>query len=143
MVVRSVLPTAALMVLWSGTALARSPTCSPARASAAEAAADALTSWRQVSEYYQQYRACDEGGMAEASSEGIARLLADHWTTLPALSVEARKIPGLRSFVAAHINSTLDTGDVEKIARSARTSCPGGEARLCGDIQRAAAGALK
>ena len=81
--------------------------------------------------------------MAEASSEGVARLLADHWTTLPALSAEARKVPGLASFAAAHVNSTLDTGDIETIARSARTSCPGGDSRLCGDIRRAAAAALR
>ena len=81
--------------------------------------------------------------MAEAFSEGVARLLADHWTTLPALSVEAKKVPGLGLFVTAHINSTLDTGDIEKIAHSARTSCPSDEIRLCGNIRRTAINAFK
>ena len=81
--------------------------------------------------------------MAEAASEGVARLLVDHWDSIPDLAAETAKAPGLRSFVTSHINATLDTGDIEKIARSAKASCPVGNVRLCNAIGHAAAAALE
>lgn len=135
-------PVAAFLLLSAWSAAAQSAACPAAKANAAETAADHLTSWKAVAAYYRHYRGCDDGGMAEASSEGVARLLADRWATLPDLAAEARKAPGLRVFVTAHINSTLDTADIEKIAHAASSSCPAGEARLCNAIAGAARRAL-
>jgi hypothetical protein len=131
------------LMLCAGHAAAQSAACPSAKAEAAEAAADKLSTWQAVGDYYRHYRRCDEGGMAETSSEAIARLLVDQWTTLPALAAETKHAPGLKSFVAAHINSTLDTSDIQKIAQTSAASCPANVSGLCATIHRAAHEALQ
>ncbi len=124
-------------------AMAAGRACSPTQADAAEAAADHLTDWAAVSAYVQRFGACDDGGTAEASSEAVARLLADRWTTLPELAGRIHRQPALRSFVLAHVNATLDAADIRKIQALARTSCPPSDTGLCRSIQAAAIDALR
>ena len=133
-----------LLVLVSGmnTALAAVSACSQEQADAAEAAADHLTDWAKVSAYVRRFRACDEGGMAEASSEAVARLLVDKWQTLPNLVVEVHQEPVLRNFVLGHVNSTLDTKDLEKIRRMSTNSCPAAEHTFCKALEKATVEAL-
>ena len=124
-------------------AMAAGRACSPTQTDAAEAAADHLTDWARVSAYVQRFQACDDGGTAEASSEAVARLLADRWTTLPELAARIHRQPALRSFVLAHVNSTLDTADLKRILAQARTSCPPSDAGLCRSIEDATLDALR
>ncbi len=124
-------------------AMAAGQACSPAQADAAEATADHLTDWAKVSAYVQRFQACDDGGIAEASSEAVARLLVDRWKTLPELAARIHRQPALRSFVLAHINSTLDTADLRRIQALARTSCSPSEAELCRSIRAATIEALR
>ena len=135
---------ALLLSLWClDGALAAEQACSPRQADAAEAAADHLTDWAKISAYAQRFRTCDDGGTAEASSEAVARLLVDRWTTLPELAARIHRQPALRRFVLAHVNSTLDTADVERIQILARTSCPSSDAGLCQAIAAATVDALR
>jgi len=123
-------------------ASASAASCSPKQAEAAEAAADQLTDWSKVAAYYRDFQACDDGVMAEGSSEAVARLLVDKWSTLPELAVEIRRQPGLKPFVLSHINATLDTGDIQTIRHQAARKCPEGEAALCSSIHGAVAQGL-
>ena len=119
------------------------PTCSPAQAQAADAMVDRLDDWAAVDDFFKAYRRCDDGGIAEGSSDAIAQLLADRWQTLPQLQALIRREPALQPFVLRHINTTLDTGTLNRIRREATSACPADAASLCADIQRAAEQALQ
>ncbi len=141
-IVASVAFTFLVFISSMDTASAAVSACSQEQADAAEAAADHLTDWAKVSAYVRRFRACDEGGMAEASSEAVARLLVDKWQTLPDLTVEVHHEPSLRNFVLGHVNSTLDTADLRKIQRLSQRSCPGAEHTFCKALEKTTVEAL-
>lgn len=118
---------------------ARAKVCSPKDAEAADAAVDGLDSWTKVERAYKRYGHCDDGSIAEGNSEAVARLLVDHWSTLPLLAQLMKRDPALKRFVLRHIDTTLDTGDLEKIGRFAATNCPPGSAPLCRELRQTAA----
>ncbi|WP_196240343.1 hypothetical protein [Dyella choica] len=129
----------ALSLLAAGSAMAKTPAaaCAASQAEAADAAVDTLNSWAAIATFREKFRQCDDGSIAEGSSEAVARLLVDHWDTLPELSPLIAKTPALRPFVLWHINSTLDTGDLDKIKQNA-AHCPNGMQSLCKSIAKAA-----
>jgi len=100
-------------------------------------------SWNVLYQSWKSYRACDDGSLAEGYSESVARVLVDHWNTLPELAHLARKDPEFRGFVLKHIDATLDAGDVAKIRKKASAQCPAGLKKLCGDVEKQAKLALK
>lgn len=130
----------AISLLTAGNAVAEihAAKCSASQAEAADAAVDTLNNWKAVADFRAKFAQCDDGSIAEGSSEAVARLLVDHWDTLPELSRLITKTPALRLFVLRHINSTLDTSDLEKIRQNA-TNCPSGVHSLCKSIAKAAA----
>lgn len=127
-----------LLAAESAAAETHAAKCSASQAEAADAAVDTLNSWEAVAAFRTKFAQCDDGSIAEGSSEAVARLLVDHWDTLPELSHLIAKTPALRSFVLRHINSTLDTGDLNKIKQNA-ANCPSGIQSLCKGIAKAAA----
>lgn len=122
---------------------AAAQTCSPAQGEAADAMLDKLDDWAAVGHFFKAYRQCDDGYIAEGSSDAIARLLAGQWETLPKLHALIRQEPALRAFVLSHVNSTLDTDELERIKRNASESCPSDGASLCADLRQAADRASK
>ena len=105
--------------------------------------ADTLRSWDALYNSYTQYRHCDDGAIAEGYSESVARILVDHWSTLPRLAQLGRKDAGFRRFVLGHIDATLDMNDVEKIRVNAKTQCPSGLRLTCAEVRKRADSALK
>lgn len=112
--------------------------CSEREATAADAMVDHLDSWSKVNVTFTKYGHCDDGEIAEGNSEAIARLLVDHWETLPQLHALIRRNPRLKAFVLRHIDTTLDSSDLTKIATLAASSCPNGMGALCRDLGTAA-----
>lgn len=47
-----------------------------------EAVTDYLDSWQNIAQCFRQFRACDDGGIAEGISDAVARLLANRWDRL-------------------------------------------------------------
>lgn len=136
------------LVIVAGCAQARPqpaqvPVCQPAQAEAADAMVDKLDDWAAVDRFFAAYRQCDDGSIAEGSSEAMAHLLASRWDTLPKLQALIQREPDLRAFVLRHVNSTLDTNDLDKINHNASTSCPADASSLCADMHHAAEQALK
>lgn len=117
--------------------------CSPKDAEAADAAVDSLDSWKKLDWAFKKYGHCDDGSIAEGNSEAVARLLVDHWDTLPSLVTLVKRDPALKQFVLRHVDTTLDTDDLEKIEAFASSRCPGDATLLCNELRMAAVRAAK
>ena len=103
----------------------------------------ALRSWDALYKSYKLYRQCDDGAVGDGYSESVARILSDHWNTLPELARLARKDSQFRAFVIGHVDATLTTDDVRKIGKNAKTQCPMGLRTVCNDLAKQADAALK
>jgi hypothetical protein len=134
--------TFAASLLLSGAANAHDHKCTAQDATEADAIVDQLHSWQKVNVALKRYGHCDSGSIAEGNSEAVARLLVDQWNTLPTLVRLSKADPGLRRFVIAHVDTTLDTSDLKRIAQLSASSCPSGAASLCDDLRGAATDAL-
>jgi hypothetical protein len=132
-----------LALVLGGSCGAHAKTCSPKDAEAADSAMDNLDSWIKVEWALKKYGHCDDGGIAEGNSEAVARLLVDRWATLPSLAELVKRDPALKRFVLRHIDTTLDTDDLDKIKAFASSQCPTGTASLCRELLTAAARATK
>ena len=95
-------------------------------------------SWDALYKFYGLYRQCDDGAIAEGYSESVARILVDHWRTLPRLTRLARKDAEFWAFVLKHVDASLDMDDVNKIKTNAVTRCPKGLRATCNDLVKQA-----
>jgi hypothetical protein len=102
-----------------------------------------LRTWEALYKSFRLYGYCDDGAVGEGYSESVARILVDHWNTLPRLASLARENADFRRFVLKHVDATLDMKDVEKIRKRAITQCPEGLHALCNDLTKQAEAALK
>jgi len=132
-----------LMALLVGKGISQVPACTPAQAERADTEIDRLHAWDDLYKWYKAYQHCDDGVLAEGYSEAVARVLVDHWSTLPRLAQLGRKSADFRKFVLLHVDATLDTNDIEKIRANAQTKCPAGLRSLCRDLRSEAVAALK
>ena len=102
-----------------------------------------LRSWDALYKSYKLYRQCDDGAVGEGYSESVARILSDHWNTLPELARLAGKDSQFRAFVIGHVDATLTMDDVRKITKNAKTQWPMGLRTVCNDLAKQADAALK
>lgn len=116
--------------------------CTIKDAEAAEQAVDHLTSWQVMNDNFTRFHQCDEGSIAEGNSEAVIRLLVDKWETLPKLSVLTRQNAAFETWVLSHIDSTLDSGDLQTAVNLATSQCPASESTLCRKIVKAAQAAI-
>jgi len=122
------------IALTSSVGDAQPPHCSNAENVRAEEGSDRLRSWDSLYRWYKLYGRCNNVSAAEGVSESIARVLVDHWTTLPRLARLASIDAGFRRFVMDGVNATLDMSDIEQI-KAKTTTCPKSLVRLCGDLR--------
>lgn len=134
-------PAAVFMLLFAGSSLAKD--CSAIDAEAADEAIDHLNSWQAVSDNFTHYGQCDDGDIAEGNSEAVIRMLVDKWKTLPELTALAKQNSAFGEWVLGHIDSTLDSGDLQKAADLASSHCPEGNAEMCKRIADAANQAIE
>ncbi|TWB41089.1 hypothetical protein [Nitrospirillum pindoramense] len=113
-------------------------TCTPKDAEKADEMVDQMNSWAKVYDAYAKYGHCDDGEIAEGNSEAVARLLVDHWKTLPQLGTLIQRHAQLKDFVLRHVDATLDTRDLDRIKTLSTSSCPAGLDSLCQDLSMAA-----
>ena len=132
-----------LVIMLAVSASAQAKRCTAKEADAASAVVDQLDTWAKVERAFKKYRHCDDGSIAEGFSEAVARLLVDRWNTLPVLAQLAKTDPGLSRFVVRHIDTTLNTDDLEKIRDLSSRSCPAGSAALCTALHRATERAIR
>ncbi|MET3132845.1 hypothetical protein AAKU55_003126 [Oxalobacteraceae bacterium GrIS 1.11] len=124
-------------------ASAHGKTCSPQEAEAADAIIDQIDTWAKVDSMFKKFRHCDDGSIAEGNSEAIARLLVDRWDTLPQLEKLTKLNPPLKRFVLSHIDTTLNSDDLEKIKELSMSSCPQNMTSLCKNLNSSSTRALE
>jgi hypothetical protein len=96
--------------------------------------ADTLRSWDALFNSYKSYSQCDDGAIGEGYSESVARILADHWSTLPRFSELASEKPAFRRFVIKHVDATLNKVDLETIKKNAADHCTPKLRDTCKDL---------
>jgi hypothetical protein len=102
-----------------------------------------LRSWDTFYKSYKLYRQCDDGAIGEGYSESVARILSEHWNTLPELARLARADSQFRVFVMKHVDATLNMNDIERIRKKAKAQCPTGLRAVCDDLAKQADTVLK
>jgi len=119
------------VVLVASPGVACAAQCSRSQAVAAEAAVDQLGSWDAILAWYQRYRQCDDGGIAEGVSDAIEKLLARSWDTVPQLVRLGKRNRHFPEFVANHIGEITGLDNAILISKAARNACPKGAADFC------------
>jgi len=130
----------ALVVLTVVPAVSQSKPCTPRDRLQVEKEASILRTWDSLYRSYKRYRQCDDVDAAEGYSESKARILADHWETLPRLAELIQKDRSFSRFVG--LDATMDMQDVAKIKRLATTHCPAGLKELCAKLRHDADDAI-
>ena len=133
----------AVLVLAPYSGRAQHVSCCGRDANKALDEADTLRSWDALYASYSKYRSCDDGAISEGFSESVARIMVNHWSTMPQLGRILKKDGDFRQFVLIHLNATLDEKDLKKIKTKARSQCPASLTALCNEIMRKADSALK
>ena len=109
--------------------------CTPIEYRRTQDVASRPRTWDALYRVYKRYGRCEDTDASEGLSESVARILVDHWSTLPRLAELSVDRAFIR-FVLGHINASLDTKDVHRIGDMAVKSCPAGLDRLCADIEK-------
>jgi hypothetical protein len=117
--------------------------CTEVEARRALTQSDTLRRWGALHASFNHYRHCDDGGVGEGYSESVARILVDHWNTLPQLAQLEEKDAEFRAFVLKHVDATLNMDDVAKIKKNAKTRCPTGLRTICNELAKQADTALR
>jgi len=112
--------------------------CSQARIDKLEEESDGIRDWSKLREFYHRYSFCkiDDAEVTEGVSESVARMLADHWETLPIASNLFKQDPKFETFALAGINITDSTDDLNHIDRLATDHCPANLHMLCLKIRK-------
>ena len=102
-----------------------------------------LKTWNDLRLWYESYRSCDDGYLAEGISEFVARSLARQWNTIRSLKRAFANNPKFKDFVLKHIDSTVDTNDLTIVVTNCKTKCPADLRLICEEIENATQAALK
>jgi hypothetical protein len=110
--------------------------CTPTQEGKAEHDAIAVHTWDALYASFHHYAECDDGAVAEGYDASVARLLLDHWNTLPRLTVLSDKNSRCKPFVLRHVSVTaLDTKRLKTLKSNASKHCPVGQTSVCNDLR--------
>ncbi len=99
--------------------------------------------WFDFSEYFKKYVPnCDDGYYAEGTGDLTVTLLAD-WKDFPGLDQSSKNNKPFLEYVLKNINSTADRKYLGLIMENAKSKCPKENTKLCKQIGKAAAKAVK
>jgi len=107
--------------------------CTEAEIKEAQKEADQLSDWDSVYRSFKRFAHCDEGGIAEAYSDSVGRLLARDWKHVDVL-LRLTSDPAFEEFVIRHIDETMSEDEATLVINNARLHCPPGARRLCRSI---------
>jgi hypothetical protein len=116
--------------------------CTLKEAMAAEAIASFLDTPERLLDFFRTYAHCDDGTIAEETSESVTLLLDSDWEQVVELAEYARRDPAFGDFVARHVDETADEDRVDRIREKARARCPEKAKELCRSIVRGGTGGV-
>jgi hypothetical protein len=132
---KPVLALCTLSLLACCTAGAQRKQCTPAEYRQVESEAVTLRTWDAVFKSYRHFKHCvNDADAEEGYSESIARILTDHWETLPRLAQLIRIDSEFGAFVG--LDATMDMDDVAKIKDNALHHCPAGLGIICTKLSK-------
>lgn len=107
-----------------------------------EQQSDQLRTWDEYYRFIARYERChDDAGVDEGLDESLARLLVDHWNTLPRAQQLIQMHPWLRKHIRA--GATMAQQDLEIIeSRTRKGQCSRQLGTLCRDIHQSAVQAM-
>lgn len=111
----------------------KASSCSSRDARAAEEVADAANSWGQLHRFYERFRHCDDGSIAEGFSESASMLLDKKWQDVRDFERLSRKDPRFKRFVIRHLDETVPVR-LDRIEHNASNSCPKKLKNLCREM---------
>ena len=119
--------------------ISQTQACSQKTIDSLEDESGAIRTWPQLADFYRRYRGCrlDDASVEQGYSDSVARLLANHWETLPQAATLFAQNPTLEKFALAGINITDSTDDLNRIDGLAEKHCPTGLSSLCSKIRKA------
>ena len=108
--------------------------CYPEHTQAALDAANRASDWRDVQKLFTRDGMCDDGAVAEAFSGSVARVLTEHWESIPTLDHLVAANPKFKRFVLRHVDSLMSPDQARAIEDNARHHCPRDSSALCAAI---------
>ena len=121
--------------------LAQQKPCNKADRDSVEEEAVTLRTWDALYQSYRRFRHCmNDADAEEGYSESVARILADHWETLPRLAYLIKRDREFGDFVGLDATTSMD--DVRKIKENAMNHCPRGLTAICTKLKRDAESAV-
>lgn len=122
----------------SSHALADARICNKQEARAAESVAATARSLEQLHRQFERYLHCDDGAIAEGFSEAVTWLLAERWQDVQRSYKVLKHDSAFRVFVIQHIDETVPTERLNRIAENASKRCSGSMKVFCREIEMAA-----
>ena len=84
--------------------------CSREDEFAADKSVDHLSSWKDIYSAYKRFKHCDDGAISEGYSDGVAKIMANHWTGLRKARPLIQADPAFELWIIHHLDET-DTND--------------------------------
>ncbi|MDY1037892.1 hypothetical protein [Lelliottia sp. CFBP8978] len=129
-----------VLIIISGSVYAEE--CSDEDFNAADATIP-LQTWNDVASFFNKFKQCDEGYLAEGVSTAVSVLLARHWEDFPQLLQVEKNNPDFEKWMLKHINTTANGEDIELIIKNSSMRCPQGETLICNKIGQSAKQVIK
>ena len=92
--------------------------------------------WADLYRSFKRYAQCDDGAVAEAWSDFVATLLAEHWGAIRDLNALAKAHPIRKIRLTPHRRDDESRSVKWTIKRSAKDNCPVDARGLCERILR-------
>ena len=109
----------------------------------AETSIPNLNNWNDIYLSYRKFNNLDDGAIAEAYSDVIVKMFADHWSELKLFIKIISKDQKFYSFALKHIDATADVADLEKVMNNSSKHCRKSMQNVYSDIYRMAKKAIR
>jgi hypothetical protein len=96
---------------------------------------DAVTSWHALQKAVQDFGHCDKGATGEIVTEAVLRVVIGGWPKVGEAGPILEKDAAFKKWLERKLSSTdLPTQDSAEIRDLAKSSCPKGQGKVCGEI---------
>lgn len=101
----------------------------------ADKAIDGVTSWSALQKAVADFGHCDKGPTADLFTEAILRVVISGWPKVGDAGPILDKDAAFRGWLMTRLSSpALSTQDSAEIRDLAKSSCPKGQQKVCGDL---------